>query len=52
MRVLILAILFAMFLSPVMAKEAISMNDPDIDIERFKSLTMELRCQKCQNQEW
>jgi cytochrome c-type biogenesis protein CcmH len=47
----IVLVLFLFILSaPLMAKDAVSMNDPDIDIERFKHLTQELRCQKCQNQ--
>jgi cytochrome c-type biogenesis protein CcmH len=43
-------ILLSLLSLPVMAKDAIPMHDPDIDIERFKNLTQELRCQKCQNQ--
>ena len=43
-------VLFVLVSSPLMAKDAVSLNDPAIDIERYKSLTSELRCQKCQNQ--
>jgi len=50
MRLTFFIILFTLFSSPLIAKEAVSLNDPAIDIERFKSLTSELRCQKCQNQ--
>ena len=50
MRNFAILVLLVFSIAPLMAKEAISMNDPDIDIERYKALTMELRCQKCQNQ--
>jgi len=50
MRLSIFIVLVVLFSSPVVAKDAVSLNDPAIDIERFKSLTSELRCQKCQNQ--
>lgn len=46
-----LIVLLTLYLStPVFAKEAASLNDPDVDIDRFRNLTKELRCQKCQNQ--
>lgn len=50
MKLVISVLLLLLFSSPLMAKDAVSLNDPAIDIERFKSLTSELRCQKCQNQ--
>ena len=50
MRVAIIAVLFTLMSSSLMAKDAVSLNDPAIDMERFKGLTSELRCQKCQNQ--
>lgn len=50
MKKLVSIFLLALLAAPVVAKEAVSLDDPDVDRERFKSLTSELRCQKCQNQ--
>jgi len=48
MRILIvlMAILFSL---SVQAREAVLNTDPEIE-DRFKAITSELRCQKCQNQ--
>lgn len=49
MRKLILALLLFVIVMPVFADQAEPTEDPAIE-ERFKQLTLELRCLKCQNQ--
>lgn len=51
MRSVLVAVLFGVTLLPAWAnaKEAQPMEDPAIE-SRFKALTLELRCLKCQNQ--
>ena len=50
MRTVILAVLLGLLSTPLMAKDAVPLLDQNVDEERYKALTSELRCQKCQNQ--
>ncbi|MDH5546341.1 MAG: cytochrome c-type biogenesis protein CcmH [Gammaproteobacteria bacterium] len=50
MKSAVVAILLGLLALPVFAKDAVPLLDSAIDEERYKALTSELRCQKCQNQ--